>query len=100
MASEHSVIEWTESTSNPVTERSKISPGCAHCYEEALGRRFGWSRSPWTPVNAHLILHPERQGAPKKWRRPVGLDGYGAGALTEPTFFGRNWPTHERTDVG
>jgi protein gp37 len=72
MASEHSAIEWTESTWNPVTGCSKVSPGCAHCYAETLSRRFGWSRSPWTPANApdNVILHPERLGTPLKWRRP------------------------------
>jgi protein gp37 len=72
MASEHSAIEWTESTWNPVTGCSKVSPGCAHCYAETLSRRFGWSRSPWTPANAsdNVVMHPERLGAPLKWRRP------------------------------
>src|SRR4051794_12110814 len=72
MASEHSAIEWTESTWNPVTGCSKVSPGCAHCYAETLSRRFGWSRSPWTPANAadNVLLHPERLGTPLKWRRP------------------------------
>ena len=72
MASEHSAIEWTESTWNPVTGCSKVSPGCAHCYAETLSRRFGWSRLPWTPTNApeNVLLHPERLGTPLKWRRP------------------------------
>ena len=25
-------IEWTESTWNPVTGCTKVSPGCKHCY--------------------------------------------------------------------
>ncbi len=33
-------IEWTESTWNPVTGCTKISPGCKHCYAERMARRL------------------------------------------------------------
>ena len=33
-------IEWTETTWNPVTGCSKISPGCAHCYAERMAKRL------------------------------------------------------------
>jgi len=33
-------IEWTESTWNPVTGCTKISPGCQHCYAERMTRRL------------------------------------------------------------
>ncbi|MBM3944833.1 MAG: DUF5131 family protein, partial [SAR202 cluster bacterium] len=29
-------IEWTNATWNPVTGCTKVSPGCAHCYAEAI----------------------------------------------------------------
>ena len=32
--SDHSAIEWTDATWNPVTGCTKVSPGCAHCYIE------------------------------------------------------------------
>lgn len=35
-----SKIEWTESTWNPVTGCTKISPGCANCYAERLAKRL------------------------------------------------------------
>ena len=35
-----SSIEWTESTWNPVTGCTKISPGCAHCYAERMAKRL------------------------------------------------------------
>jgi protein gp37 len=65
-------IEWTEATWNPVTGCSKVSPGCAHCYAEALSLRFGWSRSAWTPENAgeNVVLRPDRLDQPHRWRRP------------------------------
>jgi protein gp37 len=72
MAADRSAIEWTESTWNPVTGCSKVSPGCAHCYAETLSRRFGWSRTAWTPANAttNVVLRPERLETPLRWKRP------------------------------
>jgi len=70
--SDKSPIEWTDSTWNPVTGCSKVSPGCANCYAETLSLRFGWSAKPWTPANAaeNVILHPERLLLPTRWRQP------------------------------
>ena len=67
-----SAIEWTEATWNPVTGCSKVSPGCAHCYAEALSHRFGRSKKPWTPANAaeNVQLHEGRLDQPLRWRRP------------------------------
>jgi len=33
-------IEWTESTWNPITGCTKISPGCKNCYTERMARRL------------------------------------------------------------
>lgn len=35
-----SKIEWTESTWNPVTGRTKISSGCKNCYAERMEKRL------------------------------------------------------------
>jgi protein gp37 len=69
---DRSSIEWTQSTWNPVTGCSKVSPGCAHCYAETISLRFGRSVGPWTPANAaeNVVLHPDRLGQPLRWRRP------------------------------
>ena len=37
---DQSAIEWTESTWNPVTGCTKISPGCKHCYAERMAERL------------------------------------------------------------
>jgi len=67
-----SAIEWTESTWNPVTGCSKVSPGCAHCYAETLSHRFGRTTKAWTPGNAadNVMLHDDRLEQPARWRRP------------------------------
>ena len=71
-----SSIEWTDATWNPVTGCSKVSPGCAHCYAEALTRRYakawGVPGLPWTPANAaeNVILRPDRLEQPLRWKKP------------------------------
>ena len=60
--SDHSAIEWTDATWNPVTGCTKISPGCKFCYAERLTERFG--RQPFTEIR----LHPERLTLPLRWR--------------------------------
>jgi protein gp37 len=37
---DHSSIEWTDATWNPVRGCTKISPGCKHCYAETFAERF------------------------------------------------------------
>jgi protein gp37 len=61
---DHSAIEWTDSTWNPVTGCTKISPGCKFCYAERVTER--WGRGRFTDVK----LHPERLSAPLRWRSP------------------------------
>jgi protein gp37 len=67
-----SEIQWTDSTWNPITGCSKVSPGCANCYAEELSLRRGWSQQPWTPEHAaeNVVLHPERLDMPLHWRAP------------------------------
>ena len=62
-------IEWTESTWNPVTGCSEVSPGCAHCYAKTFAER-------WRGVEGHpyeqgfdLRLWPSRLDYPLKWKR-------------------------------
>lgn len=65
-------IHWTSETWNPTTGCSRVSPGCEHCYAEALSLRYGWSKVPWTAANAgeNVILHPDRLGKPLRWKKP------------------------------
>lgn len=67
--SDHSGIEWTDATWNPVTGCTKVSPGCAHCYIERTpafriaGRKFVEG---WIP----LQLHRDRIEQPLHWKKP------------------------------
>ena len=69
---EKSAISWTNSTWNPVTGCSRVSPGCEHCYAESLSLRMGWSKKPWTAINAaeNVVLHEDRLGLPLRWQKP------------------------------
>lgn len=64
-----STIEWTDATWNPVTGCTKVSPGCAHCYAEAITLRF--RRGPqFLPGKSQITLHPERLHLPLSWSKP------------------------------
>ncbi len=69
---DRTAISWTDATWNPVSGCSKVSPGCAHCYAEALSLRFGFTSKPWTAGNAaeNVVCHPDRLDQPLRWRRP------------------------------
>lgn len=66
MASTNTGIEWTDRTWNPTTGCDKISPGCAHCYAEAITERFPKA----FPNGFKLTLHPDRLDTPLHWRKP------------------------------
>jgi protein gp37 len=67
---EHSSIEWTESTWNPVTGCEKVSPGCAHCYAERFAERFrGVPGHPYEQ-GFDLRLWHDRLELPLRWKRP------------------------------
>lgn len=68
--SDKSAIEWTDSTWNPVTGCTKISPGCAHCYAETFAERFRGVRGHPYEQGFDLKLWPERLRLPLTWREP------------------------------
>ena len=67
---EHSNIEWTEATWNPVTGCSKVSTGCKHCYAERLARRLQAMGALRYRNGFTVTLHPAVLDLPQRWRRP------------------------------
>jgi len=67
---EHSRIEWTSASWNPVTGCDQISPGCAHCYAKTFAER--WRGIPGHPYEQgfDLRLWPDRLELPLRWRKP------------------------------
>ena len=67
--SDHSAIEWTDATWNPVRGCTKISPGCKFCYAETFAERFrGVPAHPFTQ-GFDLRLVPEKLDQPLRWLR-------------------------------
>lgn len=68
--SQISKIEWTESTWNPVTGCTKISPGCQNCYAERFAMRLKAAKNPSYLNGFKLTLHERVLSHPLKWRKP------------------------------
>ena len=67
---DHSAIEWTDATWNPVTGCTQLSPGCDHCYALTFAERFrGVPGHPYEQ-GFDLKLWPGRLGLPFTWKTP------------------------------
>jgi len=67
---QQSSIEWTQSTWNPVTGCSKISPGCKHCYAERMAKRLEAMGQPRYRNGFEVTLQPDLVRLPLRWRQP------------------------------
>lgn len=65
-----SPIEWTQSTWNPVTGCSKISPGCKHCYAERMAERLQAMGQRNYAAGFELTLQPQMLELPLGWKKP------------------------------
>jgi protein gp37 len=68
--SEHSKIEWTDATWNPLRGCTKISPGCKHCYAETFAERFRGVKGHPYEQGFDLRLVPEKLAEPFHWSGP------------------------------
>jgi protein gp37 len=68
--SEHSKIEWTDTTCNPLRGCTKISPGCKHCYAETFAERFRGVKNHPYEQGFDLRLVPEKLAEPFHWSGP------------------------------
>jgi protein gp37 len=66
----HSSIEWTQSTWNPITGCSKISPGCGHCYAERMALRLQAMGQPNYRNGFRLTVQPQALELPLRWKKP------------------------------
>jgi protein gp37 len=65
-----SSIEWTESTWNPLTGCTKISPGCKNCYAERMALRLRAMGQPNYVNGFRLTLHEQSLTLPLRWKSP------------------------------
>ena len=75
---DHSAIEWTDATWNPVTGCSRTSPGCDNCYALALAARLKAMGNPRYQVDGDppnsgpgfgIQLHYDLLDIPRRWKR-------------------------------
>ena len=64
-----SAIEWTESTWNPASGCTKISPGCKHCYAERMALRLKAMGQPNYARGFNLTTHENALELPLRWRK-------------------------------
>lgn len=65
-----SSIEWTESTWNPLTGCTKISPGCKNCYAERMAKRLKAMGQEKYVNGFKLTQHPQVLNDPLSWKKP------------------------------
>ena len=66
----NSTIEWTESTWNPVTGCTKVSPGCRNCYAERMAQRLQAMGQPNYATGFKLAIHEHALALPVSWKTP------------------------------
>ena len=87
-------IEWTESTWNPVTGCTKISPGCVHCYAERMAYRLQAMGQPNYRLGFQVVCHEQMLEQPLKWRMPKIIFVNSMSDLFHarvPEFFFKQW---------
>jgi protein gp37 len=67
---QNSAIEWTETTWNPLTGCTKISPGCKHCYAERMSLRLQAMGQANYANGFRLTLQAHMLEVPLRWRKP------------------------------
>ncbi len=63
-------IEWTNSTWNPLTGCTKVSPGCKNCYAERMAKRLYAMGNPNYKNIFKLTLHENSLTLPLSWKSP------------------------------
>ena len=76
---DHSAIEWTQATWNPVTGCDRVSAGCDHCYALTLAARLkGMGQAKYqrdgdprtSGPGFGVTIHLSELETPTRWRRP------------------------------
>jgi protein gp37 len=67
---QHTSIEWTGSTWNPLTGCSKLTPGCKNCYAERMAKRLQAMGNPNYKEGFKPSIHEHIFDAPLAWKKP------------------------------
>jgi protein gp37 len=63
-------IEWTDSTWNPVTGCTEVSPGCDHCYAKTFAERWRGTEGHYFENGFDVQLRPDKLDLPLRWKKP------------------------------
>jgi len=66
----HTKIEWTGASWNPITGCTKISPGCRYCYAERMALRLLKMGQYKYRNGFKVTIHPDELEQPLKWKKP------------------------------
>jgi len=66
----NSSIEWTESTWNPLTGCTKVSPGCKYCYAERMAKRLQAMGQHNYENGFKITMHENALKLPLLWKKP------------------------------
>jgi protein gp37 len=69
----NSAIEWTNSTWNPMTGCTKISPGCVNCYAERMALRLQAMGQANYANGFKITTHEHALALPLRWRKPQAI---------------------------
>lgn len=68
--SDKTSIEWCDSTWNPVTGCTEVSPGCDHCYAKTFAERWRGTPGHYFERGFDVQLRPDKLDQPLRWRKP------------------------------
>lgn len=69
----NSKIQWTDHTFNPWRGCTKVAPGCANCYADALAQRFPDTHGMWGPNGRRVVAAESTWREPIKWNESAPL---------------------------
>jgi protein gp37 len=72
---ENTKIEWTDHTFNPWTGCTRVSPGCDHCYAEAMSKRNPGSFGSWDPGASRKRTGLSYWHQPHRWNKAAEKAG-------------------------
>lgn len=94
---ENSKIEWTDHTFNPVIGCQSVSPGCDHCYAEAMVNRYGWTE--WGPHGVRKRTSTAYWRKPLQWARAAAGTRPRVFCASLADVFDNRWNPTDRTDL-
>ncbi|OBB46106.1 DUF5131 family protein [Mycolicibacterium fortuitum] len=68
--SDNTSIEWCDSTWNPVTGCTEVSPGCDRCYAKTFAERWRGTPGHYFEHGFDVQLRHDKLDQPLRWRKP------------------------------